>query len=168
MRRRMAVAATVAVIAGSAIAAGVVPSAAQTAPPPIAAETLTGRAIFTDDVALKVKLSEGDDVQVVKATDPSRMATIRFTVQPGARFPWHTHPGPVFVNVVQGSLTLVDGETCGERTYPAGTGFVDLGHGHVHSAYNPGTVETVLVATLFELSESGSPLILADTPSCAT
>lgn len=168
MRRRMAVAATVAVIAGSPIAAGIVPSAAQTAPAPIAAEVLTGRAVFTDDIDLKVKLSEGGEVDVVKTADPSRMATIRFTVQPGARFPWHTHPGPVFVNVVQGSLTLVDGETCDERTYPAGRGFVDLGHGHIHSAYNPGTVETVLVATFFELSESGSPLIPADTPSCAT
>jgi quercetin dioxygenase-like cupin family protein len=167
MRRRMAVAATVAVIAGSAIAAGVVPSAAQTPPPPIAAETLTGRAVFTDDVDLKVKVSAGEGAQVVNVKDPSLTATIRFTVQPGAQFPWHTHYGPVIVNVVQGALTLVDSDTCDERTYAAGTGFVDLGHGHVHSAYNPGTTETVLVATFFELPETASPLIPADTPSCA-
>ena len=159
MRRRMAVAATVAAIAGSAIAIGVVPSAAETAPPPIAAEALTGRAVFTDDVGLKVKVSTGGEVQVVKTTDPSRIATFRFTVQPGAQFPWHTHYGPVVVNVVQGALTLVDGATCGERTYPAGTAFVDLGHGHVHTAFNPGTTETILVATFFELPESASPLI---------
>jgi hypothetical protein len=44
MRRWMGVVATIAVVAVSAIAAGVVPSAAQTAPPPIAAEALTERA----------------------------------------------------------------------------------------------------------------------------
>jgi hypothetical protein len=43
MRRWMGVVATIAVVAVSAIAAGV-PSAAQTAPPPIAAEALTERA----------------------------------------------------------------------------------------------------------------------------
>jgi quercetin dioxygenase-like cupin family protein len=167
MRRWMAVAATLAVVAGSGIGAGVVRSAAQTAPPPIAVEALTGRAVFTDDVDLKVKLSQGGETKVVKTTDPSRMATFRFTVQPGARFPWHTHYGPVFVNVVQGSFTFVDGETCGERTYPTGAAFVDLGHGHVHSGYNPGTTEAVLVATFFELPATASPLIPADTPSCA-
>jgi quercetin dioxygenase-like cupin family protein len=168
MRRRLAVAATVAVIAGSAIAIGVVPSAAETPPPPIAAEALTGRAVFTDNVIVKVKVARGDEFEVVKAKHPSRVATFRFTVQPGAQFPWHTHYGPVIVNVVQGALTLVDGESCGERTYPAGTAFVDLGHGHVHSAFNPGTTETILVATFFELPESASPLIPVDAPACAS
>jgi quercetin dioxygenase-like cupin family protein len=49
---------------------------------------------------------------------------------------WHTHPGPAIVTVVSGALTYEDAKwgTCRHRTYPAGTGFVDRGFGHVHRA----------------------------------
>jgi hypothetical protein len=49
---------------------------------------------------------------------------------------WHTHPGPVFVEVVKGSLTYEDAEhgKCRRITYQAGQGFFDRGHGHVHRA----------------------------------
>lgn len=50
--------------------------------------------------------------------------------------PWHTHPGPVFVEVVKGSLTYEDehrGE-CRRLTHEAGEGFFDRGFGHVHRA----------------------------------
>jgi hypothetical protein len=42
---------------------------------------------------------------------------------------WHTHLGPVLVNVVRGSLTLDDGadKTCTGVTYTAGHGFIDPG-----------------------------------------
>jgi hypothetical protein len=49
---------------------------------------------------------------------------------------WHTHPGPVFVEVVRGSVTYEDaahGE-CERATYDAGEGFFDPGFGHVHRA----------------------------------
>jgi len=55
---------------------------------------------------------------------------------PNQAFPWHTHPGPVIVTVVRGSLTYEDTahNTCRDRTYTAGHGFVDRGFGHVHRA----------------------------------
>jgi quercetin dioxygenase-like cupin family protein len=58
----------------------------------------------------------------------------RFT--PGQDTGWHTHPGPVFVQVVKGSLTYQDARhgDCPEVTYRAGQGFFDRGHGHVHRA----------------------------------
>jgi quercetin dioxygenase-like cupin family protein len=46
--------------------------------------------------------------------------------------PWHTHPGPAFVQVVKGSLTYED--ACVTAVYGAGEGFVDRGFGHVHRA----------------------------------
>jgi hypothetical protein len=49
---------------------------------------------------------------------------------------WHTHPGPVFVEVVRGSVTYEEaahGE-CRRVTYDAGEGFFDRGFGHVHRA----------------------------------
>ncbi|HEX5951168.1 MAG TPA: cupin domain-containing protein, partial [Actinomycetota bacterium] len=117
----------------------VLPSAAQTPPPPIGVEFLTDRAVFPDEVRMRIKLldDEGDRIAVVRTRDPSRTVTARYTVQPGAQFPWHSHAGPVVVNIVEGELVYVGAEDCNELEYPAGTAFFDLGHGHVHSAYNP-------------------------------
>ena len=148
------------------IGLGTLPLAAQVPPLPIATEFLSLRSVFPDDVHLKVKMSIDGETHVVKAADPSRTVIARFTIQPGARFPWHTHAGPVFVNVSQGTLVFVETD-CTERTYPAGTAFADFGHGHVHSAYNPTGGETVIVATFFESPETGPLSIPADTPACA-
>ncbi|HEX9124585.1 MAG TPA: cupin domain-containing protein [Actinomycetota bacterium] len=165
-RKRLAALAAVLTAVGMIIG-GVLPSAAQEAPPPIATEVLTGRAVFPDDVDLLVKVKQdGGQTEVVRAEDPSRTITARFTVQPGAVFPWHSHAGPVIVNVVQGTLVYVGADDCTEREYPAGTAFVDLGHGDVHTAFNSsGTEVTVLVATFFEASESGPLLIPAEAPA---
>lgn len=144
----------------------VVPSAAQVPPPPpIATEFLTARAVFPDDVDLKIKLKRDRATNVVNLEDPSRTVVARFTVQPGARFPWHTHAGPVVVNVVAGELVYVEAEGCAESSYPAGTAFVDPGN-HVHSAYNPGSVPTVFVATFFGAPASGPLVIPADPADC--
>jgi quercetin dioxygenase-like cupin family protein len=148
------------------IGANVLPSAAQQQPQPIASEPLTGRAVFTDDVDLKLKVKlDGEERVVVNAKDPSRTFVARFTVQPGAQFPWHTHPGPVIVNVTQGELVYVAADDCVHRSYPAGTAFVDPGHGHVHTAYNPTGAPTVFVATFFEAPAAPAPLLIpADEP----
>jgi quercetin dioxygenase-like cupin family protein len=167
MGRKRVLALTVAVIAAVVIIGGVVPLAAQVAPPPIATEILTGRAVFTDDIDLKMKIRrEGEPPDVVNAEDPSRTVVGRFTVQPRAAFPWHTHAGPVVVNVVSGSLVYVPADDCSRLSYPAGTAFVDPGHGHVHSAFNPSTTDvTVFVATFFEAPAEGALLIPADAPA---
>ena len=165
-RKLGAASAAAALIAVLLISVGVLPSAAQQPTPPIATEFLTDRAVFTDNVDLKIKTKlDGRARDVVNAKDPSTTVVARFTVQPGAQFPWHTHRGPVIVNVVEGELVYVGADDCVERPYPAGTAFVDLGHGHVHSAFNPTADETVFVATFFEAPEEGSLLIPAETPA---
>jgi quercetin dioxygenase-like cupin family protein len=163
---RSRVALTAALIGVLLIGANILPSAAQEPPPPIATELLTGRAVFTDDVDLKLKVKlDGEATRVVNAKDPSRTVVARITVQPGAQFPWHSHRGPVVVNVVEGELVYVDADDCVERAYPAGTAFVDVGHGHVHTAFNATDDVTVLVATFFEASEEGPLLIPAEAPA---
>jgi quercetin dioxygenase-like cupin family protein len=165
MTKKRGIALATGMIAVALIGANVLPSVAQQAPPPIATEFLTGRAVFTDDVDLKLKIKrDGGPRTVVNAEDPSRTLVARFTVQPGAQFPWHTHPGPVIVNVVKGELVYVPAEDCSERPYPAGTAFVDPGHGHVHTAFNPTDEETVFVATFFEAPAEGPLLIPAEAP----
>jgi quercetin dioxygenase-like cupin family protein len=166
-RNRGAVLAT-ALIGVVLIGANVLPSAAQQPPPPIATEFLTARAVFTDDVDLKFKIQlDGHATRVVKADDPSRTLVARFTVQPGAQFPWHSHPGPVVVNVTSGELTYV-GDDCVERPYAAGTAFVDAGHGHIHTAFNGTNEETVFVATFYEAPAQGPLLIPAEAPAGCT
>ena len=84
---------------------------------------------------------------------------------PGAHFPWHSHAGPVVVNVTQGELTYVDAEDCVDRPYAAGTAFVDAGHGHVHTAFNHTNQDTVFVATFYEAPASGPLVIPAQAPA---
>lgn len=139
------------------------PSLAQEGPPQIEAQLLTGRASFTDDVDLQIKTKlDGKATGVVNSKDPSRTVVARITVQPGAQFPWHTHPGPVIVNVVQGELVYVNANDCVDRPYTAGTAFIDPGQGNVHTAFNPSAAEvTVLVATFFEVGAEGPLTITA-------
>lgn len=168
-RYRKAAIAT-AILAIPIVGANVLPSAAQQAPPPpIATEFLSGRAVFPDDVTSKLKIKHrGEGTTVVRSTDMSRTVVARFTVQPGAQFPWHSHRGPVIVNITQGELVYVGAEDCGRHAYPAGTAFVDAGHGHVHSAFNRTSGPTVLVATFYEAPAEGSLLIPAEAPAGCT
>jgi quercetin dioxygenase-like cupin family protein len=121
---------------------------------PILAEPLTGRHQFTDEVATQIRLKpHGRSRTVVNLADASHYAVVKFTIQPGVRFPWHTHPGPVMVAITQGELVYVYGDDCVERTYPAGTALADPGT-NVHYAFNPTGGETVLIATFLGASAS--------------
>ena len=165
MRAKLILAAVLSTLAAVAVL-NVVPAAAVDPPPPIAAEPLTPRSVFPDMIDMKIKLkTHHGGTTVVQVDDPSRTVDVRYTVQPGARFPWHSHYGPVIVNIISGSLTYIASGTCDETTYSPGQAFVDAGHGHVHSAYNPGTEPTVFIATFFEAPETGALLIPAD-PGC--
>ncbi len=76
------------------------------------------------------------------------------TWQPGGSTGWHTHPGPSFVIVTQGSVTVYDGDdpTCTPHVYTAGTAndsFIDAGDGHVHIIRNEtGSVATTIAVQL--------------------
>lgn len=135
-------------------------------PPPVAVEVLTPRAVFTDNVAMEVRLKvDGQGTEAIKTSDASRIVTTKVTVQPGAQIPWHTHHGPVFVTIVQGELTYVSSEDCVGRRYALESAFLDPGHGHVHTAYNSGTTVTQFLATFFEVPKDGPITIPAEGPA---
>lgn len=70
-------------------------SSADGDPPPIAVELLTPRSEFTDDVSGQIRLKlDGQATNSLNMADMSRVATAKITVQPGARFPWHTQSRP--------------------------------------------------------------------------
>lgn len=162
-RRTRAFAAAVLLVAAvvAVLTLGKAPTGAGAAPPPISATELMPRSVFTDDVDLRIRLKpDGRPRNVLNVADPSRVAVVRITVQPGARFPWHTHPGPVIASVEKGELTYTYADDCVERPYPAGTTFVDPGRQNIHMAFNPSTTEeAVVVATFLEAPETG-PLTL--------
>jgi quercetin dioxygenase-like cupin family protein len=166
-KRAVLVVGTALLMLATAFAVNVVPSAAVDPPAaPIAAEQLGLRSVFPDAIDMKIKLkSKQGGTTVVHVENPSRTVVVKYTIQPGARFPWHTHYGPVVVNIASGSLTYIDSGTCDEEPYTAGEAFVDSGHGHVHSAYNPGPEPAVLYATFFEAPETG-PLTIPVDPAC--
>ena len=157
---------TTLIVAASA-AVGVVSSAAADPPVPIAAEALTLRSVFTDDIKMKLRLKEDQGkTTVVEVDDPSRTVVVRYTVQPGAQFPWHSHAGPVFVNLISGELTYIEADSCAETRYTSGQAFVDPGQGHVHSAVNRGSTATVLIATFYDAPAEGALLIPAEPGNC--
>jgi quercetin dioxygenase-like cupin family protein len=159
MLRRLRNAAVLVVIATMGVLLYGGTAHANPTPTPIAVEILTPRAAFTDSVSLQARLKlDGQATEVIKSSNASHVVTQKVTVQPGAQIPWHTHHGPVFVTIAEGELTYVGSEDCVGRRYPAGTAFVDPGHGHVHTAYNSGKTMTMFVATFFEVPQGTAPI----------
>ena len=147
MKRNWIVASIVAtVLVGGAVAFATTPSGVLEAP-------VLATGMFPDDVDVKFKLNQGGGTEVVKALDPSNAMVQKIVIQPGGHTGWHTHPGPVVVVVAAGELTYIpaDDPTCTGTTYPAGTSFLDPGHGHVHIAYNFGETNLELYALYFEV-----------------
>jgi len=149
-----------------AVAATASTNATEPDPPPIDVEVLTERATFTDDVAMQLRVKlDGQRTNVLNVRDASRVVTARITVQPGAQFPWHTHPGPVIVAVDEGTLTYMNADDCVERPYPAGTAFVDPGFGNVHTAYNDTDDPVELMGTFLGATADGPLTVPVDGPA---
>ncbi|WP_038070544.1 cupin domain-containing protein [Thioalkalivibrio thiocyanoxidans] len=125
-------------------------------PPPIQVNPIgVERGAFTDDVSITLEMkAEGeDDTQVMHLEDVSHLVLAEVVVQPGAIFPWHTHPATTISIIEEGELIYVT-EECTERHYPAGTANVDSGE--LHTAYNPSdTEELVLLAAMMGAPASG-------------
>ena len=70
------------------------------------------------------------------AKDPTDTVVTTTTIAPSGSTGWHSHPGPAFIVVTQGTLTVYDGDdpACAPHTYTQGSGFLDAGLGHVHIA----------------------------------
>lgn len=167
-RNRVRLSVVVAVLAIGSLAFTLPGNAGSPAPLPIAVELLTPRAAFVDDVDLQIRTkAAGERTEVRNLDDPSLVVTGKITIQPGARFPWHVHPGPVMVTVASGSLTFVDGDDCSERVYPSGSSFFDVGN-HVHTAYNAGSTEMVIYATWYDAPPApGALTIPVAPPACS-
>jgi hypothetical protein len=109
-------------------------------PPQGVTATLIGRATYG---RFKVKTppeSEGEQnngqvsLDFMAQAKPGMDMVVRtFDYLPGSTTGWHTHPGPVFINVISGTVTFyeLDDPTCTPKVVMAGQGYVDTGHGHI-------------------------------------
>jgi quercetin dioxygenase-like cupin family protein len=123
---------------------------------PIVIEVLSTHAAFPDDVSLQVRRKlPGQGTDVLNLEDVGHVVTARLVVQPGAAFPWHSHPGPVIVSVTEGDLVYQQASDCIERDYGTNQAFVDPGS-EAHTAWNPGEEATVLITTFFGVPEGGA------------
>lgn len=112
--------------------------------------TLLGRATFAQDGNFKVKRITGDWHVEVKAHPDLDMAVQQIVFQPGGQSGWHSHPGPVFIQVVSGTMTFYESDdpSCTPVVRSAGQGFLDVGE-HAHIARNEtGTPATNVVIYL--------------------
>jgi hypothetical protein len=98
---------------------------------------LVGRATFAE--AIKVKRASAEDHWKVSihAKPALDIAVQTITFDPGGKSGWHSHPGPVFISVVEGTMTFYESDdpTCSPTVRHAGEGFLDTGE-HAHIARN--------------------------------
>ncbi len=128
---------------------------------PISVTPLTDELEFTDDLDLQIrKKLDGRPREVINLRDASRMQVLDVTIQPGVRLPWHSHPGLLFVAVIEGSFDFIYGDDCVVRTYNAGESFVDPGFDNFHMGRNPSDTEELRIIATFLGAPSDDPLTL--------
>lgn len=123
------------------------------------ASTLLGRATFSDpeDQTLDVKRITGDWHMQIKAKPAFDIAVQTITFQPRGSSGWHQHPGPVFIQVVSGTMTFYESDdpTCSPVVRTAGQGYLDVGD-HAHIARNETSAPARNLVTYF--APPGAPL----------
>ena len=96
---------------------------------------------------------------------PSNVVSARIDFRAGDTTGWHSHPGPVFVQVVSGAVTLRHAAhgRCLSEVVRAGHGFFEA-PGAVHVAENRRPAPAVLYAT-FVLPPKAGPEVSAPIPA---
>ena len=162
-RRAALAAGAVTAAAGTAMAFSTVgPAAAGTprSPAPPASASASGDPIVTPLAAALVPGPIDID-----RTHPSNVESVRIDFRAGDTTGWHSHPGPVLVQVVSGAITLRHAAhgRCLSEVVRAGQGFFEA-PGAVHVAENRRPAPAVLYAT-FVLPPKAGPEVSAPIPA---
>ena len=83
-----------------------------------------------------------------KDRGPTNILNVHQTFAPGAFSGWHTHAGPGFVIVEQGTITIENTVGC-FVDYPRGSVLFEGGPGHIHNASNRTNAPVILDAYFF-------------------
>jgi hypothetical protein len=130
MKRYGSILATTAFVAALLALASLV-GVTQASPPMGVQPTLLARGAYED-----FKVTSPNDSPVdfdVKAKSVVDVVVRKHDYAVGSHTGWHSHPGPVFITVTDGTLTyyLYDDPTCTPHVVTTGNGFVDDGRGHM-------------------------------------
>lgn len=121
--------------------------------------TVLGRATFSDpsDDVFKVKRITGDWHVEIKAKPSFDLAVQSIVFQPGGHSGWHSHPGPVFIQVTAGTMTFYESgdPNCTPTVRTKGQAYLDHGD-HAHIARNESGAPAQTVVTYF--APVGAPL----------
>ena len=113
-----------------------------------------------------VKVLNGD-LQLKTRSDIDAV-TQSIVIAPGGTTGWHSHPGPVLVTIVAGTMAFypANDPNCAAIIYETGDTFVDRGGGNVHTARNEGATDLVLWATYLVPVGAGVRTDASDPGTC--
>jgi hypothetical protein len=118
--------------------------------------TPLGRATFAGPLKVVREATNGWEVEV-EAKPSLDVATQVITFAAGGNSGWHSHPGPVFISVVSGTMTFYESNdpSCTPIVRTAGQGYLDTGE-HAHIARNETSAPAMNVVTY--LAPAGAAL----------
>jgi quercetin dioxygenase-like cupin family protein len=97
---------------------------------------------------------DGIKIQTKQRVD---VATLEVTFDPGASAGWHFHPGPVFVVIREGTLSVWN-EDCVKTTYSPGSTFFEAGRATSLLVKNESATITAKVYGTFIVPFGAAPL----------
>jgi hypothetical protein len=137
------------VSAGGLLFAGVYVGRASATPSSGSSSTLLARGTFAGPLAItRTFTGTGAWEATVEAQPGLDVATQAITFQPAGHSGWHSHPGPVFITVVSGTMTFYESgdPACRPIVRTAGQGYLDTGE-HAHLARNESGAPAVNLVT---------------------
>lgn len=152
------------VVAGVALAA--VLGVAQATPPAGQSTESLAKGTTVDELLLKVQGKlPNQKAQPWRGTykTPWDVTTLRITLPLAGSTGWHRHPGPGFMTVTQGAVTVYAND-CTKTTYTKGQSYVEV-PGLVNLVRNDGSEPAVFVGTFVAPSTASLRLDVV-TPPC--
>ena len=146
------------------------PSMAEAASAPVSVSTLLARSTFSDpnDQNVNIKRISDDWHIQIKSKPAFDIAVQTILFPPGSASGWHTHPGPVFIQVKSGTMTFYqsDDPSCTPQVRTQGQGFLDLGE-HPHIAVNRSDAPAENVVTYFAPPGAALKMMATQPPNCS-
>ena len=156
--------------AEAATKATTAPSMAEALAAPVSVSTLLARSTFSDpnDQNVDIKRISDDWHMQIKSKPAFDIAVQTILFPPGAASGWHTHTGPVFIQVKSGTMTFYqyDDPSCTPQVRTQGQGFLDLGE-HPHIAVNRSDAPAENVVTYFAPPGAALKMMATQPPNCS-